>query len=201
MTIPSEGQERALAALAPHLPADAYLAGGVAVALRVGHRHSRDLDVFTLTSDPQDIVEALGDRDDVRITARSAGTLYLEVVGIPVSILRHRYPLIDPAGPIPPLPLPVASLADLTAMKLHAIAGRGAARDFWDLHALLRHRSITLRDALAEHARRYPDEDPGHVIRSCAYFGDAEAAPMPAGLTPDAWRTIADDFERWVLEI
>lgn len=83
-------------------------------------------------------------------------------------------------------------------MKLHAIASRSAARDFWDLHELITRRGISLADALREHAQRYPREDSGHVLRSLAYFGDAEGSPLPAGLDPDGWKAIRRDFERMV---
>jgi Nucleotidyl transferase AbiEii toxin, Type IV TA system len=198
---PTGPQQRALRLLAPNLPPDAYLAGGVAVAVRLGHRVSHDLDVFTVDSDPLDLVEALATRGDVRITSRGEGTLYLEADGVPVSIIRHRYPLVTPAELVEPLPIPVASVSDLTAMKLHAIASRGAARDFWDLHELLVHRSLSLTEALDEHSRRYPNEDAGHVLRSLAYFGDAEAAPLPSGLSRDKWESIRLDFEAWTRDV
>jgi hypothetical protein len=201
MKMPSEPQQHALTVLADVLPKDAYLAGGVAVAARFGHRISHDLDIFTLESDPQHVAEALAGHGDVRVTSRSGGTVYLEVTGIPVSIIRHRYPLVASAERVGSLPVAVASLVDLTAMKLHAIASRGAARDFWDLHELITRRFISLADALGEHRKRYPNEDTGHVLRSLAYFGDAEAAPLPAGLDAERWRDIQRDFERWVREI
>lgn len=194
----SETQQRALSILAPELPEDAYLAGGVAVALRFGHRISHDLDVFTVESDPQVVIDHLAGAAEVRVTTRAEGTVYLEVAGVPVSIIRHRYPLIAEAEDLPGSSLRVASPADLTAMKLHAIASRGAARDFWDLHELITRRGISLRDALDEHSLRYPQEDAGHVLRSLAYFGDAEAAPLPAGLDATRWQSIRHDLERWV---
>lgn len=113
----------------------------------------------------------------------------------------HPYPLFDPPDHIPPTSVPVARFADLTAMKLQAISTRGAARDFWDLHAMISHRSISLTDALAEYQRRYPSDDLGHVVRSLAYFGDAEAAPLPAGLDRSRWQAIRRDIEAWVREL
>jgi predicted nucleotidyltransferase component of viral defense system len=95
----------------------------------------------------------------------------------------------------------VAGLADLTAMKLQAISTRGAARDFWDLHELLRQRSITLAQALEEFRRRYVADDVGHVVRSLAYFGDADAEPLPVGLDSETWRGVCADFERWVVDV
>lgn len=196
----TNAQRATLAILAEVLPADAYLAGGVAVAAHFRHRTSRDLDVFTVDSDPAAIAEALRDQPSVVITTRADDTLYLEVGRVPVSILRHRYPLIGSPTKVADLPVPVASVADLTAMKIHAIASRGAARDFWDLHVLIRERGISLADAIAEHSRRYPREDTGHVLKSLAYFGDAEASPLPRELDADGWARIRADFEGWVRE-
>jgi len=87
------------------------------------------------------------------------------------------------------LAFPVASLDDLVCMKLSAISGRGAAKDFWDLDALLARGAAggSLERALELFARKYASEDVGHVVRSLAYFGEAEAAPLPLGLTREAW--------------
>jgi len=40
--------------------------------------------------------------------------------------------------------------------------------------------------------------DIGHVVRSLAYFGDADAAPLPTGLTTSHWAALKGDFEAWV---
>jgi len=102
---------------------------------------------------------------------------------------------------VPGLPLPVASREDLIAMKLSAIAGRGAARDFWDLHALLKAQGMTLPQALDAFRRKYAHEDVGHVVRSLVYFGDAEAEPMPPGMTAAMWEATKADFEAWVRQV
>jgi hypothetical protein len=85
-------------------------------------------------------------------------------------------------------------------MKLSAIASRGAARDFWDLHVLLSKGASggTLSAALGRYRKKFPADDIGHVVRSLAYFGDADAAPLPRGLSSKAWRRIQTDFEAWV---
>lgn len=197
MNVPAE-QVGVLVALTSDLPSDAYLAGGVAVAAHIGHRQSRDLDIFTTTSPPEALAPRLSKHPDLLITSRAPGTLYLEVSGVPVSIIEHAYPLISAPEHLAGIPFPVAGVRDLTAMKLHAIASRGAARDFWDLHALLAHRGIALSEALSDHQARYPREDLGHVVRSLAYFGDAENGPLPLGLGPSTWTSLRKDFEAWV---
>jgi hypothetical protein len=190
-------QRAALEKLAQLVEPSTYLAGGVAVALRLHHRQSRDLDLFTIASDPSALAASVVD-SDIRILARSQGTLQLEVGGVPASILRYNYPLLGPPELVPGIAVPVASLDDLECMKLAAIAGRGAARDFWDLHALLTARRRNLRQALDAYTRKYAAEDIGHVVRSLVYFTDAEAEPMPTGLTEEHWKQIRADLVAWV---
>lgn len=194
----SAEQRDALGKLASVLPSDAYLAGGIAVSARLGHRTSLDLDVFMTTSDPASSIDALAAIEDARIVTRAPGTVHVEVDEVPGSLLRYPYPLLCPVERVPGLALPAASVVDLTAMKLSAIAGRGTAKDFWDLHALLRHRGIGLFGALEEFERKFAAEDLGSVVRSLAYFGDAEASPLPLGLTQQHWMAIKADVRRWV---
>ncbi len=96
--------------------------------------------------------------------------------------------------------MPVASIDDLASMKLSAIAGRGAARDFWDLHTIVSRTARPLSDFLDVFRRKYPVEDIGHVIRSLVYFGDADG-PLPVGLSPARWDEIQRDFETWVRDL
>ena len=71
----SDAQHRALQLLGPVLPDDAYLAGGVGLALYLGHRVSHDLDVFVGESDPLLLEERLITLG-ARIESRAVGTLY-----------------------------------------------------------------------------------------------------------------------------
>ena len=189
-------QRAALEKLASVLGDGFYLVGGVAVAAHLAHRTSRDLDLFA-TSDPNDLRTQLDHLAGVEIESRAPGTLHLRVDEIPVSLIEYRYPLLAPPTSIASLPVPVASLDDLACMKLSAIAGRGAARDFWDLHTIVTRTGRPLPDFLDAFRRKYPVEDIGHVLRSLVYFGDA-GDPLPKGLSPSRWDRIRRDFETWV---
>jgi hypothetical protein len=191
-------QEAALRALAPLVAGDFYLGGGVAVALRLHHRGSRDLDLFT-ELDPLPLEESLVRLSDLRVTSRAPGTLHLEVGGVPVSMLRYRYPLLRALEVSERVPIRVASIEDLICMKLSAIGGRGARRDFWDLHRMLDATHTSLWDALELFSRKFAALDRGHVVRSLVYFGDADAEPMPAELGASEWERIKRDFETAVL--
>lgn len=197
----TEAQVGALRTLAPALRDDFYLAGGVAVALRLHHRTSRDLDLFATERDPNDLESEISKDASIRITARAPGTLHLDVNGVPVSLLRYGYALLAPTEHDDRVPLNVASREDLVCMKLSAIGGRGARRDFWDLHALLVSSALSLPDALDLFAKKYPTVDRGHVIRALAYFGDADAEPMPRELTPATWASMKLDLEQWVRDL
>jgi hypothetical protein len=203
-----DAQRRAALAIGPLLDADAYLAGGVAIGLTLRHRTSFDLDFFV----PHDFdADRLAERlfssfppeTQARETGRARGTLHLEVEGVPVSILSYRYPLLEEPRASEALAVRVASLGDLLCMKLSAIAGRGAAKDFWDLDALLSHGVAggSLATAIEMFAKKYPTVDPGHLLRSLAYFGEADAAPLPSGLDHEGWEALKARLRARVLEL
>lgn len=194
----TEAQRSALAKLAGALEPDTYLAGGVALALTLRHRSSRDLDLFVPHEfDADALLERLSaEVSGVRAVGRARGTLHLEVSGVPVSVLAYRYPLLAPPRPNAEVAVPVAALEDLACMKLSAIAGRGAAKDFWDLEELL-DRGVaggTLAGLLALYRTKFPVDDVGHAVRALSYFGDADAEPLPLGLIPERWRAIKAAF-------
>ncbi|MEM1033121.1 MAG: nucleotidyl transferase AbiEii/AbiGii toxin family protein [Myxococcota bacterium] len=200
----SPAQRHALALAPELLPPDAYLAGGVAVALSLAHRTSHDLDFFVPhTFDELQLAERMSvSAPGIRITGRAPSTVYLEVEDVPVSIIAYRYPMLVPPTPTGGVDVAVAAPEDLISMKFSAIASRGAARDFWDAHALMGLLSYDdLQMALTLYRRKYATEDVGHVVRSVVYFADAEAGPWPRGLESAAWDRIKADFRAWVLRL
>jgi hypothetical protein len=194
----TDGQRSALRVIAADLEQGTYLAGGVAVATVLHHRLSLDLDLFVPHDfDPERLEERLAATGaNLRVVGRARGTLHLEVEEVPVSILSYRYPLLAKLDARAGVPLPVASLEDLACMKISAIAGRGAAKDFWDLHELLEHGvgGGSLAQVLELYSKKYAIEDIGHAVRSLAYFAEADAEPLPLGLVPDHWAVIKSEI-------
>lgn len=179
-----------------------YLAGGSAVAVHLAHRQSRDLDLFsTLPSADLDQLRTglIACGAEVSVVAITDLTLALRLGSCPVDVVAYPYGLIDPLikGPSG---FPVAALRDLAAMKLAAIARRGIRRDFWDLYEIVVQTSVTLPVAFRAYRAKFgaAESDIYHVAKSLAYFGDAEAEPPPAGLTPAKWTTIVEYFEKAV---
>lgn len=160
-----------------------YLAGGTALALRVGHRISIDFDLFSADNPLQQrerdsILEQLGLAfDGVRIIEARDGALIARCDGIDVSFFAYRYDLLEPTDSA--FGLQLASLADIAAMKISAIIGRGSRKDFVDLHVLMQHATLDTWITAAE--RKFPavDELRAMSLRALVYFDDAEPEPMP----------------------
>lgn len=66
----------------------------------------------------------------------------------------------------------IASKADVSAMKINAIKGRGFRKDFYDLNELLK--DFSLKEILDNYREKYQVNDLEIVLRSLIYFVDAE---------------------------
>lgn len=179
---------------------NAYLAGGTAVALQLGHRISRDLDFFTMERFDE---EALGrelERQGLRVERTKWQTILGDFGDAHFSYFFYQYPLLCDAIGMDGIRL--ACLKDLAAMKMEAIAARGTRRDFVDLFMILRSEQMTLADLIALHTKKYsPQHDTlAHALRSLTYFADAEAAqdrPLEM-LMPLDWDGVKEFFRREV---
>jgi hypothetical protein len=181
---------------------DFYLAGSAALALYIGHRPVRDLDLMGGTNrlTPPDRRDLLGDllaiepphSEKTEVETARDGYLYVRQGGVGVRFFYYPYPLADPFEEIGGLS--VASAVDLGLMKLGAIISRGTRRDFVDLFLLCRW--IPLADLLAR-----ADDKFGHVrdfslqaLKGLADLSEAEVEPMPRLVVPVDWAEV----EAWL---
>ena len=162
------------------------LAGGTSLALRFGHRISVDLDFFTDREfDPQTLAAQIGAGPEA-ITGMAAGTLQLLLDGVKVEFLGHAYPRLAEPDIINGLAL--WSIQDVGAMKLNAIANRGSKKDFHDLAALLDR--FPLDSMLGWYRTKYQPASLMMVVRSLAWFDDAEMEPDPICLNGRDWNAV-----------
>ncbi len=82
------------------------------------------------------------------------------------------------------------SLEDVIAMKLNAIANRGSKKDFHDIAALL-HR-FPLECMIDCYRTKYRPASLMRVIRSLAWFDDADAEPDPISFNGLTWPEIRE---------
>ena len=151
-----------------------------------------DLDYFTEKEFSAEVLfEALG-LEAATILSVSRNSLTLDVGGVKVDLLRHAYKRQAPVEDFEGVSL--VSLPDLAAMKLNAITNRGSKNDFYDLAELLE--TFSLTEMLGFFSGKYQATDPFAVIRSLAWFDDAEAEPDPVSLTDYSW----PDIQRLILK-
>ena len=83
---------------------------------------------------------------------------------------------------------------DIAAMKLLAIASRGAKKDFFDLYALLDEFELT--QLLVFFKAKYPKMEPFQVIMSLTYFEEAETEPAPKTIEDISWTGVKDRIRK-----
>lgn len=178
-----------------------YLAGGTAVALRFGHRRSEDFDWFApALSRPDALLSDLQAQGlPLQDTQIEAGTVISRVEGVKISFFEYRYPLLDSLDQWPEYETDIASVRDLAAMKLLAIAQRGSRRDFVDVYELLQKRTA-LRQMLEDFREKFKT-DSISALRGLTYFDDAETEPMPEMLKPLDWRELRLALEQAVRDV
>ena len=114
-----------------------YLAGGTALALRFGHRLSVDLDFFKNGEfSVHDVIAMVSlVSDEIRVVNRSEYSVAMIVDRTKVEFLRYDYKELEPVEEIEGVYL--SSFLDNSLMKLSAVTGRGAKKDFCDLVEIL----------------------------------------------------------------
>lgn len=157
------------------------LVGGTALALQIGHRKSVDLDLFTISGfDPDVLLTDLLPTFFPTLLQKSSLSIICSIEGIKVDFIHFRYPFIRPVRLEEGLRM--LTLEDITAMKLDAISGRGSKKDFFDIFYLLQY--FTLDEMFGFYLEKYPHQTTFHVLRSLAYFKDAENDPDPMVMDP-----------------
>jgi hypothetical protein len=190
-------QRAALSALKPAAERGFYLAGGTGLCLHLAHRRSVDIDLFrTEAFDAEGIARELYACGVVLRDLKSArATIHAEVLGVRTSLLAFPYAPLE--TPLPTAEgVPVASLRDIAAMKIEAIASRGARKDFYDLYFIC-HAGLSLDAAFDAFRARFSSASPDiyHRIRALTFFDDAEREPELMLLRPAPWSDVRAFFE------
>jgi len=110
----------------------AYLAGGTALALQIGHRISVDLDFFTpQIFDEKTLAGELSQMPDYKEEGTAWRTVWGKVANTKFSLFYYQYPLIKKT--IPFAGIQMLSKEDIAAMKIHALEDKGIVFPFMNL--------------------------------------------------------------------
>ena len=152
------------------------LVGGTSLALQFGHRESFDIDLFgSIPSEHNEIKSALNVLGEVESITISKNIHVFSVSGIKVDIVNNPFIWLTP--PIKTDGVVLADVCDIAAMKLAAVTGRGSKKDFIDIFFILKRYS--LKEILSFYSRKYNEASEFLVLKSLAWFADAESEPMP----------------------
>ncbi len=175
---------------------DFFLVGGTALALQIGHRISVDIDMFThYEFSSRKILSEL--EKHFAIGNASAGKNSLSFDGalqggnneiVKVDLIRYSYPLINPVRTVDDIGL--LSVEDIIPMKLSAVEERGSKKDFYDIFYLLEMYGLDQMISLFE--TKFPQTSKFHILKSLAFFSDAESEPDPQTIENTDWTVIKD---------
>ena len=175
------------------------LVGGTALSLRYGHRSSIDLDLFYHEEFDHSKIEnelrnEFGNEFDFESGHKNIGIFcYIEKVKVDLVYFPHF-----PIAPIEKkATIRMYSDADIAAMKIQAILGRGKKKDFWDLYELLQH--FPLQQIMDWHKQKYPSQMLAISIpNAITYFVDAEDSETPVSFKNQTWESVKRGIQRKV---
>lgn len=179
----------------------AYLAGGTALALQLGHRISYDLDFFTQEEfDEQMLLPEIEKISNFQLEKIAWRTILGKFRDVKFSIFYYKYPLLYAAKKFGMIN--ITDICDIAAMKIAAIASRGTKRDFVDLYFICKE-TVTLSEAIQLYDKKYENlaTTEIHIMKSLIFFADAESDEMPKMLKKVVWEDIKKYFENEVKKL
>lgn len=172
-----------------------YLAGGTALSLQLGHRKSIDLDWFSKADfSGADLKKELASLGNFELNSEAPGTINGLLDNVRLSFFHYDYDLIFPFIIFQNVNL--ADERDIAAMKISAISYRGRKKDFIDLYFLLQ--KYSLKELIGFFEKKFKDIKYNnlHILKSLAYFEDAEEEPMPIILKPAGWEEVKERIRK-----
>jgi Nucleotidyl transferase AbiEii toxin, Type IV TA system len=192
--------QRALWPRLADLPSHFVLYGGTAVALRCGHRISEDFDFFSAQGFTSEALLAQLPwlrSPEPKVLQRQNNTLTLQLPQAlgPVKVSFFGgigFGQINPPDISPDNRLKIASPEDLLALKLGVIHQRLEAKDYLDIHALLKS-GQSLAAGLSYLDTLHPLETNwAIVLKTLVYFQGGDLNRLPENVKRDLEQAVRD---------
>ncbi len=181
-----------------------YLSGGTALALQEGHRRSKDLDFFT--RHPVEALPALPKLDNLlkrftraEQTYKSPKQINWRLDGVSVTLLAypfaHDFEFHTWRG------LAVADVRDIAVQKAYTVGRRVQARDYIDLHAIIKAGLMSIDEIMNRAQHTYGDAfSPRLFLQQLTYTHDLTDKDDAVGLSiePQSFTTVEQDLQRMV---
>lgn len=174
-----------------------YMIGGTALSLQLGLRLSYDFDFCVPEMFNNEVLlEELKKIGKIEIKQNQKGTCDVILDGVQVSFFYYPNKMIEQYVTNEEIPnLKMASIIDIAIMKIVAIGGRGARKDFFDLYNIIKQLDIKTLD-LAEGVIKKCGNNINYasVIMGLSYFEDAEQEVLPEIFVEYDWDEIKNFF-------
>ena len=169
---------------------DYYMIGGTALSIQLGLRESYDFDFCV----PKEFNNEL-----LLQELKSIGNVEVILNGVQVSFFYFPNPILKEFIMTEDMPnLKMASILDIAIMKLVAIGGRGAKKDFFDLYNILNKENISVDELIQGMLKKYGDNiNYVNTIMGLSYFEDAEQEILPNTFIEYNWEEIKKYFMKF----
>jgi predicted nucleotidyltransferase component of viral defense system len=174
---------------------DFNLVGGTALSLRLGHRISVDLDLFSHSQfDNEKIIECLQFNFASRFLLTSSLSNKLGVFSfiddVKIDVCRHNGELIDKIYEEDGVRM--WGLKDIAASKVNAISKRATKKDFWDINELLD--VFTIEEIASFYRKKYNPMLAIGVAHMITHFKDADESETPKCLNKKTWQKVQKEI-------
>lgn len=174
-----------------------YMIGGTSLSIQLGLRESYDFDFCVPEQFNNEILlQELQTLGEMEVKQNQKGTCDVILNGVQVSFFYYPNSVIKEFVEVEEMPkLKMASVLDIAVMKVVAIGGRGAKKDFFDLYNIMNRGNITI-DELAEGLMQKCGSNINYAntIMGLSYFEDAEQEILPKTFVEYDWEEIKKFF-------
>ncbi len=178
---------------------DYYMIGGTGLSLQLGLRESYDFDFCVKSQFNNEILlNELRNIGNVEVMQNQKGTCDVLLNGVQVSFFYYPNKVIKDFVKTEEMPkLKIASVLDIAVMKMVAIGGRGAKKDFFDLYNIIQKCNITIDELVNGLMQKCGDNiNYVNIIMGLSYFEDADDEILPKTFIPYNW----DDIKKFFIE-
>ena len=176
---------------------DYYMVGGTALSLQLELRESYDFDFCVKSEFNNEILlDELKSIGNVEVVQNQKGTCDVILNGVQVSFFYYPNKVLAEFTKAKEMPnLNIASILDIAVMKLVAIGGRGAKKDFFDLYNIIEKCNISINELVKGLKQKCGDNiNYVNIIMGLSYFEDAEDEILTNTFGDYNWENIKKFF-------
>ncbi len=176
-----------------------YLVGGTALALKLGHRESIDIDLFNVGDfDAERLAAHLEHQYQANIRRQRNNYVSGSILNVDFDLISHQYPTVKQIETVQGIRM--MSLEDIAAMKINAIVHSGQRiKDFIDIYYLLK--EFDYKSILDFYCSKYPNVNHAMARNSLLYHKDIDFR-VPVILKDKSlkWQSISESIVSAIAE-